>query len=65
MARFKEDENFYFFDQYNKIHLLLEVQLKQRNPSRFESLSFPRKRKLMYVFLRELYLRKTSKMLLF
>lgn len=53
MARFQEDENFYFFDQYSKIHLLLEVstlQWKQRNLSRFESFSFPKKKKLMYVF---------------
>lgn len=33
-GRFQQDENFYFFDQYSKIHLLLEIsnlQLKQRN----------------------------------
>lgn len=54
MLRFQDDEILYFLDQYNKIHLLLEVSiliLKWINHSRFESFSFPKKRKLMYVFL--------------
>lgn len=49
MARFQDDENFYF-DQYKKIHLLLEILSCDENKFKFKSFSFPKERKLMYVF---------------